>query len=419
MSCDANSPESIELGWLIRENIAELQTGPFGTMLKAKEYVSNGIPIIAVKDIGDGVIIHGSSPMITNDDASRLKRYKLESDDIAFGRKGAVDRRALITKAEEGWLQGSDCIRLRVNKKSVDPEYLFYCFGSKDYVNWIKHHANGTTMPSLNQDILSRVPLKMYPLPEQRAIVRILSSLDDKIELNNRMNKTLEEIAQTLFKRWFVDYEFPDENGNPYKSSGGNMVDSELGMIPEGWKVVELNSIFNFSKGKKPVDIHNSKGELLSKYLTIDVLNGGNPQYASPDKMILAEVYDVLMVMDGASSGSLYYGLDGIVASTLAKLNIHNKDYIELIYLFLKMNEMDIRLHHTGSAIPHTDKAYVLQYKIALPRDRNLKYICDLYKNFRATTINNNSQNGILSQLRDTLLPKLMSGEIRVPITEE
>jgi type I restriction enzyme S subunit len=116
------------LGELIDDNLAHLQTGPFGTMLNASEYVPDGIPVIAVQDIGDNKLVHNKFVYVNNEVADRLKRYRVADNDIIFGRKGAIERRALIKKSEEGWLQGSDCIRLRLDN-SINARFISYQLG--------------------------------------------------------------------------------------------------------------------------------------------------------------------------------------------------------------------------------------------------------------------------------------------------
>lgn len=228
-------------------------------------------------------------------------------------------------------------------------------------------------------------------------------------------------MAQAIFKQWFVDFEFPNEDGKPYKSSGGEMVESELGIIPEGWKIKELKEVIKFNKGKKPKIITDKEFDNSKLYLTIDVLNRNSIQYAINDKVVLANKKDILMVMDGGSSGSLYYGLDGIVGSTLSKLVI-NDEYIndDILYYFLKLNEFNIKGHLTGSAIPHTDKEYVNRLIMCIPNDKELLVrVTKILSDIREKVIINNEENSRLIKLRDILLPKLMSGEIRVPLGHE
>ena len=194
------------LGDLVDDGRAELQTGPFGTMLHASAYRESGTPVVAVKHIGDNALIHDDLPRIGDDDVARLERYKLRRGDILFARKGSVSRRAIVGTEEEGWIQGSDCIRLRLDKGKINPAFVSYCFGTQAHVTWIEQHAHGATMPSLNQEILRLIPIELPSKKDQDRIAHILGTPDDKIELNRRMNRTLEAIARAIFKSWFIDF---------------------------------------------------------------------------------------------------------------------------------------------------------------------------------------------------------------------
>lgn len=302
-----------------------------------------------------------------------------------------------------------------VNMKNGNNEFLYYLL--KNFKNRIISKETGTVFGSINKSGIENLKLPFPNEKEQERIASILFSLDDKIELNNQINKNLEQIAEAIFKRWFIDFEFPNENGEPYKSSGGEMVDSKLGLIPKGWKIEKLKKNIRFVKGKKPKIILKEKSIELSKYLTINVLLGKDYLYAHPNSAILAEKDNILMVMDGASSGKIYFGANGIVASTLAKVKILNNNLsTEYMYHFLKYNENEINNHTTGSAIPHTDKNFVLSLKIVLPDANNI-----MFRKFNKTIgsienkiIQNNDENKRLAKIRDSLLPKLMSGEIRI-----
>jgi type I restriction enzyme S subunit len=136
----------------------------------------------------------------------------------------------------------NDILVIRGNNK-VNSKYLYYLLSTDDFFDYNVKGSKGTKMPRGDKEHIMNYEFKLPSLKEQKRIADILTALDDKIELNNQMNQTLEEIASLLYKRWFVDFEFPDDKGNPYKSSGGEMVDSELGMIPKGWEVKELGEI--------------------------------------------------------------------------------------------------------------------------------------------------------------------------------
>jgi len=196
---------SCKLGDLIDEGVAELQTGPFGTMLSSSEYRSEGTPVIAVQDIGNNKLRHEKFVYVSDSTASRLAKYRVQEGDIIFGRKGAVERRARIAKDESGWLQGSDCIRLRFIGSTVDSEFMSFQFGGGAHKEWMMQNSTGATMPSLNQDVLRLLPVILPPPSEQKAIAISLASLDHKIDLLSRQNWTLDSMAETLFRQWFVE----------------------------------------------------------------------------------------------------------------------------------------------------------------------------------------------------------------------
>ena len=156
---------------------------------------------------------------------------------LVIGRVGAYCGNVFYSR-NKCWVS-DNAIGIILNENVSNIKYIFYFLGKTN----IRNLAIGSSQPLITQDILKNIEIDLPSLEEQKRIADILTALDDKIELNNQMNQTLEEIASLLYKRWFVDFEFPDDKGNPYKSSGGEMVDSELGMIPKEWEVKELGEI--------------------------------------------------------------------------------------------------------------------------------------------------------------------------------
>jgi type I restriction enzyme S subunit len=234
------------------------------------------------------------------------------------------------------------------------------------------------------------------------------------------MNKTLEEIGQAIFKHWFVDLEFPNEEGKPYKSSGGEMVyNEELGKeIPKGWKVKEIGEFIEFVKGRKPDVVFDSYEEGLLPQILIDVLDGGNPNFSNPKDMIISDEADIIIVMDGASSGRTERGFAGILGSTLAKIKVKelNQDYA---YYLLKGKEEDIKVNTTGTSIPHADKKKIEKYLIPVPSKKILEDFQNKVNKLLFRQILIRKEIKILSQIRDSLLPKVMAGKIRVPLEDE
>lgn len=210
---------------------AELKTGPFGTQLKAREYTKEGTPVINVRNIGMGSIKADKLEFIPDATRDRLSSHLLRSGDIVFGRKGAVERHVFIRKEQDGWFQGSDCIRLRFNSPRIEPLFASYFFMTEEHQRWMMNQcSHGATMSSLNQGILERIDLPCPPLPVQQRIVGILSAYDELIENCQRRIGILEATARDLYCEWFVRFRFPGHEDHP-------RIASPLGEIPEGWEV--------------------------------------------------------------------------------------------------------------------------------------------------------------------------------------
>ena len=209
----------IPVGELVASGEAELKTGPFGTQLKASDYTENGTPVINVRNIGFGTIKIDKLEFISPATRDRLSSHILRNGDIVFGRKGAVERHVFIRKEQNGWFQGSDCLRLRFSSPRVEPLFASYCFLTKDHQRWMMNQcSHGATMASLNQGILERIELPLPPLSVQQRIASILSTYDDLIENSQRRIQILESMARNLYCEWFV--KAPEENNWPWRTLG-------------------------------------------------------------------------------------------------------------------------------------------------------------------------------------------------------
>ena len=384
---------------------------------KIEEYWNGDVPWITPKDLSShaGMYISRGERNISQVGLDNSSAKLLPKGTVLFTSRAPIGYVA-IARNEVTTNQGFKSIIVDDENDNI---FIYYLL--KNNIDIIENHANGSTFKEISGSVMKSLEFGIPSLREQKAIAHILSTLDDKIEVNNQINKTLENMAQAIFKQWFVDFEFPNENGEPYKSSGGEMVESELGTIPKGWEVVQFRDIFRFVKGKKPKTIAECEFKDSEKYLTIDVLNRNSVLFCSKEKVIEANSEDVLMVMDGASSGAVYFGQKGVVASTLAKLElISQKVSNQFLFYAIKYFENDIKTHTTGSAIPHTDKEYTYRLMIALPNDISLQTkIDDVLCDISDTFIAREQENAVLKATRDTLLPKLMSGEIRVPLDQD
>ncbi|CCY78291.1 restriction modification system DNA specificity domain protein [Brachyspira sp. CAG:700] len=297
--------------------------------------------------------------------------------------------------------------------------YIFYLLNY--YKSKIVNIQTGTVFGAISKDNILNFKVSIpQSEKEQKRIASILSALDDKIELNNKTNKILEEMAQTIFKEWFINFNFPNEDGKPYKKSGGEMIDSELGKIPKGWKVITLKDIISIAKGKKPNATSDKITEKFTMpYLTINCYNNEATEYTEYNEKMHVKELDIVMVMDG-NAGKIFYGKEGILSSTMAKLIVEDSNLNELVFYFLKSIEYDLMYHTVGSVIQHADKQYMLNKKFCVSLD-NLERLSDIFKCIRKEISLNKKENEKLSNIRDSLLPKLMTpkgrradGEIRV-----
>jgi len=209
-----------------------IQPGPFGSQLHQSDYSEYGTPIVMPKDMVDGRISHGNLIRVSEEHVKRLNRHQVHSGDLMVARKGDVRKCVYITENEDGWMTGSDCLKVSLNRNTCFPKFVYYQLRSAYIGKWLEKVSIGATMPSLNTGLLSSIELIMPPLEIQRRIANILSAYDNLIENNQKQIKLLEEAAQRLYKEWFVDLRFPGYEHTP-------VVDG----VPEGWKIKRLSSI--------------------------------------------------------------------------------------------------------------------------------------------------------------------------------
>ncbi len=299
------------------------------------------------------------------------------------------------------------------------PKFVYYFLKTLNFQNL----NSGSAVPSLNRNYIHPYPVKVPDLPEQRRIAAILSTLDAKIDLLRRQNHTLEQIAQTLFKRWFVEFEFPDANGQPYQSSGGPMVASELGEIPEGWRVGTLGEVITIN----PKSIGKNY-----KYKDIEYVDISSVSIGKLDSTTQYELKDApsrarRLVSHGDTIWSCvrpnrksYYFIsnpkDNLVVSTGFAVLSPTKIPSSFLYALTTTNVFVDYLtkNADGSAYPAVRPEHFAIATIIIPPDNILQKFDQIGSPVRAKIAQNENQIQTLTRLRDTLLPKLMSGQLRV-----
>lgn len=308
----------------------------------------------------------------------------LDNDEIGFG--------------------STEYIVLREKHTITDKKFIYYLSISPQFRDIAIKSMNGSSgRQRVQNDVLKSTDILLPPLNEQKAIADILSSLDDKIELNKQMNETLEEMAQALFKRWFVDFEFPNEEGQPYKSSGGEMVESELGMIPKGWEVKGLGELINISSGKRP----SKKSSEKDKEYRYPLIGASSVMGYVLEPLC----EDKILVIGRVGTHGVVQRFCGPVWPSDNTLVIRTAYYEFINQILQKIDYSSINRGSTQPLITQTD---IKNTKIIVPDKSLLKVYEEKCESLFNLIEHNEVEKVYLGSLRDTLLPKLMSGEIRV-----
>ena len=287
------------------------------------------------------------------------------------------------------------------NKSNVYFMHYLFCFIKQK----IQRATSGSVQDNINLEFLKKLRLNIPPLEKQEKIANILLSLDNKIELNNEMNKTLEEMAQSIFKGWFVDFEFPNEDGQPYKSSGGEMLESELGMIPKGWEIGTLDNIGTFKNGKK---IKSELRDDNGKY----TIYGSNGIIGKTNE-VLQEHNCIILGRVGAYCGSVQLSLEPCwVTDNAIIATAKEEKYLPYLHRFLL--NYPLRESAGGSAQPLINQGILKSITISIPTEDLFEKYYNISKEILFKIYQNIKENNELSEIRDALLPKLMSGEINL-----
>ena len=324
-------------------------------------------------------------------------RFQLKKGDIIIARTGATIGVNKLIKQDLVAVFNNGLIRLRVNKKVVDNEYLFYNMQSDKYKGYIQSISGGTSsQPNMKMHALLDFKINLPTISEQKAIAETLSCLDDKIELNNKINSNLEQTAQAIFKSWFVDFE-------PFQD--GEFLESELGMIPKGWRVGTLGDISSISSGKRPV---NKQSE-YSQTTKVPIV-GASSVMGYTDSVL----YDEKILITGR------VGTHGIIqrfsTACWASDNtlVIKSDFYETTYQFLL--KVDFVNMNRGSTQPLITQSDLKNVAIVIPPKNTLIEFEQLIGAIMKLYEENIVESQALSQSRETLLPKLMSGEIDVSL---
>lgn len=414
-------PEDWEVSRLI-EHVEIIGGGTPKTTVD--EYWNGDIPWISVVDfVGDKRWIYDTEKHITQKGLENSSTKLLHKGQIIISARGTVGELGQVAR---DMAFNQSCYGID-GRKDLDNDYLYYLLKQK--VKEFQQKGHGAVFNTITRETFDQIIIPMIELFEQRAIAKILSDLDSKIELLQSQNKTLEAIGQALFKHWFVDFEFPNEKGKPYKSSGGKMIDSELGKIPEGWEVKKLPdtaSVVDCLHTKKPEQ--QEEGPILLQFYNISDSHSvdlsekyrvSQKDYSIWTKNILVEEGDILFTNAGGQKiGRVPFWFKGGIGRNITAVRASSIDDIYLLQYILSSYGQEQTSKNTdhGTIFSSLNVKGIRKLEILFPS----KSIVEMFSKFTRQLIKrkelNLLQTSHLIDLRDSLLPKLMSGKIRVPV---
>ena len=365
---------------------------------------------LRITDINDDGTLNKQSLMSVDDE--NASNYTLKENDIVFARTGNSTGRSYFYDSSDGELvYAGFLIKFSIDKKKVNPRILKYYTHSKTYFDWVRSFDTGGTRGNINARTFGTMPITLPSRETQDKIVNILKSLDDKIELNRRINGNLEQQAQALFKAWFVDFE-------PFKS--GKFVDSELGKIPAGWKVVELGKVTTQEKEKVGIrsdvkvlsPVTTGKLMLSEEYFTKQVFSDSIAKYILVKPNSFA--YNPARVNIG-SMGRNTFMFDGCVSPVYVVFSCEKEyHYFFDMYRQLPSFKEEVIARSIGGVrqtLKYSDFALI---RIVYPPQNIVLKFNDLYKRLLHAQDMYHTESENLTEIRDLLLPRLMSGEIKM-----
>lgn len=379
--------------------LADIQTGPFGSQLHKEDYVADGTPIVTVEHLGNKMFSEQNLPRVSNTDKNRLKKYVLKQGDIVFSRVGSVDRCSYVDQKHDGWMFSGRCLRVRPTSE-IDSEYLYYYFCLEETKQFVRNIAVGATMPSINTKLLGEVVVTFPELEQQKRISGILSAIDSKIEVNQKINDNLYDLVNTLYTKLFKDTDCEMTTVEDYVDciySGGTPATSNMAY----W-----NGNLNWL----------SSGETRNRFVistekTITQLGADNSSTKSAQK------YDI--VIASAGQGFTRGQTSMLLLNTYINQSVivlHAKKTV-LPYLFWNLTNRydDLRAISDSSSIRGSLTTKMLS-KLKIPKveDSLILKFSEYAWSIIPQIENNLIENKRLTDLRNSLLPKLMSGEIDV-----
>ena len=393
--------------------------------------------LLSNKNIINGqIIISDADRRINKESFSKInKRTKLENGDLVISTVGVLGKLAIIKAENLNYDFQRSVGIIKCDEKKINTKYLYYYLNTQFVQNRLNHLSKGAVQKCLFISDLKNLEIDFPDLPTQQKIASVLSALDDKIELNNRINAELEAMVKTLYDYWFVQFDFPNIEGKPYKTSGGKMVYNETlkREIPEGWEVKSLSGLVDFTRGisytsstindNEGIPMINLKSFNLNGTYRIDGLKYFTGKL-NENKIInkndlLIAITDVTREAEiiGKAILSPDFGNKTVCSCDVARIDIlknsFSKNYLR--YLFNSNHYHNYIKHFaSGTLVLHLDLNGILWYKDIIPPINLQNKFEDVVNEIDEKITNNLKQNQELSALRDWLLPMLMNGQVKV-----
>lgn len=390
--------------------------GSYGIGAPAVPYQEDKLTYLRITDINDDGSLNFSD--LKSVDAEDAEKYILKENDIVFARTGNSTGRSYFYEKQHGtFVYAGFLIKFSLDPNKVNPRILKYYTHSKPYFDWVNSFDTGATRGNINAKTYGDMEIELPSRKVQDKIVSILSSLDRKIELNNKINADLEEMAQAIFKNWFVDFE-------PFKD--GKFVDSELGMIPEGWKVGCLGDMGAVVCGKTPSKSNSNYYGGDIPFIKIPDMHGNVFVENSEDRLTeegsLSQIKKFIPPYSLMVSCIATVGLVSIntkPSHTNQQINTvipHNKSALFYLYQYIKNNEELLKnMGRGGTTTLNVNTRSFSNIRLLIPSEIALEQFHRVVEGLFKKIELNLHESRTLSLLRDTLLPRLMSGELEVP----
>jgi type I restriction enzyme S subunit len=403
--------------------------GPFGSNLVSRDYVDDGVPVIRGQNMGMRWV-GGEFAYVAPAKAQALAANLARPGDIVFTQRGTLGQVALVPdEPHDRYLVSQSQMKLSVDREIADPLFFYYVFSGEEQQDYIRQHAIQTGVPHTNLGILRSTPVPLPPIEEQRTIAHILGTLDDKIELNRRMNETLEAIARSLFKSWFVDFgpvrakcEGRDPGLPPHLADlfPDSFEDSELGAVPMGWRVSGLDEIATYLNGlalqKYPPDDSGSLPVIKIAQLRTGHTDGADRASTDLPPAYVVEDGDILFSWSGSLEVEIWCGGRGALNQHLFKV-MSDRFPRWFYFLWTRYHLADFRGIAAGKAttMGHIQRGHLGAAKAVVPPMLLLDAMTERFQPLIQDLVAVGLRSRTLAALRDALLPKLISGQIRVP----